>query len=172
VAEDPDRSRPLVIGLGTDARSDDGVGLDVVRALRRDPVLRAEIVEGPGDLSRLLDLWSGRAFVVLVDAVRSGAAPGTIVRWDGGEAAHLPSGISLSTHGLSLTDILHLAGFLERLPTRLVVFGIEARETGVGTVRSPEVREAVPEVCRRIAREVADRTTSAAPPPREEAPYA
>jgi hydrogenase maturation protease len=154
VPEPDRRHRPLVIGLGTDARSDDGVGLDVVRALRQDPGLEAEVVEGPGDLSRLLDLWSGRTFVVLVDAVRSGAAPGTIERWDGLEATRLPSGIALSTHGLSLPDILHLARFLGRLPPRLVVFGIEARETGPGTARSVEVRAAVPDVCRQITREL------------------
>ncbi len=149
-----ERPRALVIGLGADARSDDGIGLDVARALRRDPALGAEVVEGPADLSRLLDLWSGRPLVVLVDALRSGAPPGTIVRWEGEEAAHLPSGLSVSTHGLSLPDMLHLAGFLGRLPPRLVVFGIETREVGIGTARSPEVREAVPGVCRAIAREL------------------
>ncbi len=149
--------RPLVIGLGAEARSDDGIGLDVVRALRTEPALPAEVVEGPADLSRLLDLWSGRPLVILVDAVRSGAPPGTVVRWDGGEATRLPSGLALSTHGLSLPDMLHLAAFLGRLPPRLVVFGIEAREFGPGTDRSPEVRGAVPDVCRRIVREIAGR---------------
>jgi hydrogenase maturation protease len=165
VSDAADRARPLVIGLGADARSDDGIGLDVARALQREPRLGAEVVEGPGDLSRLLDLWSGRPLVVLVDAVRSGAPPWTVARWDGEQAAHLPSGIAVSTHGLSLPDILHLARFLERLPPRLVVFGIEARETGPGTVRSVEVREAVPDVCRRIARELGVSTSSG--PPKE-----
>ncbi len=151
---DAERSRALVIGLGADARSDDGVGLDVARELRQVPPFGAEVVEGPGDLSRLLDLWTGRPLVILVDAVRSGAPAGTVVRWDGEEAARLPTGYALSTHGFSLPDVLHLARFLGRLPRRLVLFGIEGREVGVGTERSPEVREAVPEVCRRIAQEL------------------
>ncbi len=168
----PDRTeapRPLVIGLGADARSDDGIGLEVVRALRRDPTLAADVVEGPGDLWQLLDLWGGRPIVVVIDAVRSGAPPGTISRWDGPEAARLPSGFAVSTHGFSLPDVLHLSAFLGRLPARLIVFGVEARAFGPGTDRSPEVRAAVPEVCRRVLHELVGPRTPFRDP---EVPYA
>ena len=154
MSEAPATSRPLVIGVGSDDRSDDGVGLDVARALRERPQLGADVIEGPGDLTRLLDAWDGRTFVVLVDAVRSGAAPGTIRRWERDEASQLPSETAVSTHGFSLPDVLQLARDLHRLPARLVVFGIEAQETGPGNVRSPPVRAAVETACHWIASEL------------------
>ena len=153
MAEAAERLRLLVVGLGTDDRSDDGIGRDVVRALGTGPGLPADLVEGPGDLTRLLELWEGREEVVLVDAVRSGAAPGTVHRWDADEAMGLPGEFGVSSHSLSLPSILRLARDLGRLPTRLLVYGIEVAETGPGSDRTEAVAASVPSVCRRIARE-------------------
>ncbi len=147
-------ARPLVIGIGTDERSDDGIGLDVVRELGRRGTLAADVREGPGDLTRLLDVWEGRDRVILVDAMRSDQPPGTIRRWDPDDPRPAPNGGALSSHGLSLADVLELARGLHRLPARLTIFGIEAGATEAGNVRSAPARAAVPEVCRRIEAEL------------------
>jgi hydrogenase maturation protease len=149
------RPRPMVIGVGAPDRSDDGVGIDVVRSLGRAPPLPVDLVEESGDATRLLDRWEGRELVILVDAVRSGAPPGTVHRWGPEELAGLPLDPTVSTHGLSLANVLRLARDLGRLPARVVVYGIEAGSTEVGEGRSPPVRDAVPQVCQRIADEVA-----------------
>lgn len=146
--------RPLVIGLGTDERSDDGIGLDVVRALAREGRLAADLVLEAGDPSRILFAWEGRLSVLLVDAVRSGLPPGTVHRWDRDELGQVPSEPAVSSHSLSLAHVLTMARALDQLPPRLIVFGIEVAETGVGTERSEVVREAIPTVCRRIAEEL------------------
>jgi hydrogenase maturation protease len=147
-------ARPIVIGLGTPDRSDDGAGPDVVRLLGSVPGFPADVAEGPQDLTRLLDAWEGRPLVVLVDAVRSGAAPGTVRRWERAEATRLPSGTPVSSHGLSLPDVLRLAERLGRLPPQLVLYGIEAETTGPGTARSAAVTAGVDAASRRIAAEV------------------
>jgi hydrogenase maturation protease len=152
---DPRAARPLVVGLGAEDRSDDGVGLDVVRALRTGPLFPADLEEEPGDMTRLLDRWEGRPLVVLIDAVRSGLPAGTVHRWADEELDALPEEPAVSTHGLSLAHVLRLARDLGRLPARLVVYGVEAGSTEVGERRSEDVREAVPEVCRRIGLELA-----------------
>lgn len=149
----PIPARPLVIGIGTDERSDDGVGLDVVRELRRRGTIPADIVEGPGDLTRLLDLWQGRERVVLIDATRSRATPGTIQRWDPDGPGPAVLGGAVSSHGISLADVLELARGLQRRPNRVTVYGIEAGSVVAGQTRSEGVRAAVPEVCRRISEE-------------------
>ncbi len=146
--------RPLVIGIGTDERSDDGIGLDVARELGRHGILAADVREGPGDLTRLLDVWEGRDRVILVDATRSEQPPGTIHRWDRDDLRSLPTGGAVSSHGLSLADVLELARELDRLPARLTIFGIEAGATTAGTDRSAGASAAVPEVCRRIEAEL------------------
>jgi len=147
--------RALVIGLGHDDRCDDGAGLDVVRWLRQQPNVPADLREGPGDLSALLEVWTDHRYVVLVDAMRSGARPGEVRRWEQDEALALPAAVTVSSHGLALPDVLRLARDLHRLPEHIVVFGIEASTTGYGRERSPRIRAAVPIVARRILEELA-----------------
>lgn len=153
--EAPDGPRPLVIGIGTDDRSDDGIGLDVARSLAGRSGLDAEIREAPGDLLRLLDEWAGRPCVILVDAMRSGRAPGTIERWEDDQVDRMPPSLAVSTHGIGLADVLRLARDLGRRPPRVVVFGIEADDTAPGRNRSAACCAAVPRVGDRIVSELA-----------------
>lgn len=160
-AEDPG-SLPLVIGLGNDARRDDGVGLAVVRSLARTPETPARLVEGPGDASALLELWTGVERVIVIDAVRSGRPAGTIVRLEVG-ASGLPGDVpATSTHGLSLAEAVGLGRALDRLPRSLVVYGIETGSLDAGEGLTPPVAEAVPRVRERILAELA----APAPAPR------
>jgi hydrogenase maturation protease len=156
VPEPDRRARPLVVGVGAEDRSDDAVGLVVARALRDRPAFPADVDEEDGELTRLFERWSGRSWVLLVDGMRTGDPPGTIRRWGGTEAARLPSGTTVSSHGLPLADVLHLARGLGRLPPFLVLYGIEVGSTAPGRGLSPPVRAAVGEACDRIGQELAD----------------
>ena len=144
---------PLVIGVGNELRGDDGAGLLVARAVRtlqRAGRVRVRVAEQTGELLGLLDLWWGAGLVVLVDCVRSGAAPGTVHDLD--PDAPLPRGAAASSHGLQLTHTLQLARRLRRLPRRLVLVGIEGRCFDRGTPVTPPVRAAAARVSRRIER--------------------
>ncbi len=154
MAEVPPSPRPLILGLGSEDRGDDRVGPEVCRALRARGPLPADVREGPGDLTELFDLWAGRTFVVLVDAVRTGAPVGTLHRWNGRDAERWPVGSGVSTHGFSLAQVLHLARGLGRLPPRVAVFGIEIGTLGPGPTLTPAVLDAVPRACRAIEEEL------------------
>jgi hydrogenase maturation protease len=135
----------LVIGLGNDLRGDDGAGLEVARALD------APEVREP---AALLDLWDGHDAVVLVDAMRSGARPGTVRRFDLGDGP-LPLGLrgSASTHAFGLGDAIELARVLGRLPRRTVVYAVEGRAFEAGTGLSEEVAAAVGDLVGAVLRE-------------------
>jgi hydrogenase maturation protease len=152
----PRAERDLLVGVGSNERSDDRVGLEVARALRDRPELSVDIVEAAGDLTDLLDLWSGRVRVILVDAIRTGAPAGTIQRWDGASLDRLPPEATVSSHGLSLLALLHLARALGRRPPDVTVWGIEIADAGPGERLTEAVARAVPEACRRIAADLAD----------------
>ena len=72
----------LIIGLGNDYRSDDAVGRVVARKLRAESLDGVRILEESGEGAALMDAWQGADFVILIDAVHSGAKPGTIYRID------------------------------------------------------------------------------------------
>jgi len=145
---------PLVIGVGNPNRHDDGVGLEIVRRLR--PLLphaeRGVAFEGDG--TGLLDLWEGEATVVVVDAVHSGAPPGTIHRIDASGPTRFPTSAPSSTHGLSVAEAVLLARSLGRLPKRLVVYGVEGSDFSPGVGLSGGVARAVARAVESIANEL------------------
>ena len=90
----------LVIGLGNELRGDDAVGIEVVRRLQElAPDL--DLIGMEGEPVGLLNAWLGATGVVVVDSMRSGAAPGTVRRFDAA-AEPIPGHLngSASTHAV------------------------------------------------------------------------
>lgn len=138
----------LVIGVGNADRGDDAAGLAVARLLRTTGV-RAAVTELAGDQLRLLDTWAGADEVIVVDAVWSGAPPGTVFLF----SADTPLGGPFrrpGTHTFSLADVIELARNLDVLPPRLTGYGIEGRDFGFGQPLSSPVSAAVTEVAERL----------------------
>ncbi len=151
---EPGEGLPLVIGLGNAHRRDDRAGLEVLRRLKDLLPGKARFLEGPEDFTALLDLWAGAKRVVVVDAVSSGADPGTIHRIVVGPEG-LPGTLHLtSTHGGSLTEAVGLGYALGRMPDSLVVYGIEAEDLRVADGLSPRVEAALPRATERIVEEL------------------
>jgi hydrogenase maturation protease len=145
---------PLVVGLGSPDRGDDGVGPAVARAVAtRLPEVAVVDHEDP---TELLDLWSGHDPVVVVDAVRSGAVAGTVHWVETGQAARPVSTRAWdhsghgSSHALGLGEMVELGRALGRLPTRLVVVGVEAECFDHGTPLTPRVAAAVPDAADQV----------------------
>jgi hydrogenase maturation protease len=147
----------VLAGLGSVDRRDDGAGPLVAALASRSAESACDI--GPlADPMDLLGLWDGADLVIVVDAVRSGAVPGTLhlVELDGAEdggsagaGAPAVSGAT-STHGIGLAGVLRLARAVGQAPRRVVVVGIEGAEFGFGDGLSPQVAAAVPEAVRRV----------------------
>jgi len=130
------RASVVVIGVGNALRHDDAVGLEVARRLReRAGAEGIEVLEQEGEAIALLDMWEQADAVVLVDAARSGSAPGTIHRVDA-TFEPVPAQLlgSSSTHAVGIDEAIELARALGRLPARVVVYGVEGRrfEAGIG----------------------------------------
>ncbi len=148
----------MIIGLGTETRGDDAAGLLVARRLQE---LGVAALEYSGELLGLMDLWEGAERVILIDALRSGRPPGTIMVLDARQAPFTGDAMPISTHGLGLYETLSLAEELGRLPPHVVIYGIEAHHLEAAGEVSAEVLAAVEEVAERIAREVAECTNPA-----------
>lgn len=133
----------LVIGLGNPERGDDAAGVLVARGLHGS---RTKEV---GDCAELIDLWDGEESVIVIDAMRSGAEPGTVIRFDVGQT-RLPARAFPSTHSFGLAETVELARALDRLPAELVIFGIESSGFSHGRRLTAAVKEAVGDVIRTI----------------------
>ncbi|HET7856029.1 MAG TPA: hydrogenase maturation protease [Gaiellaceae bacterium] len=149
-----ERRRRVVIGTGNAWQGDDGAGLAVARRLRERAPDDVDVVEVEGEPVSLVDAWADAEEVFLVDAVSSGTAPGTVHRVDATDSP-LPAELSTaSTHTFGVGEAVELARALDRLPGRLVVYGIEAGDLSAGGGLSQEVAAAVDEVVERLGAEL------------------
>jgi len=140
-------AKTLVIGLGNPLVCDDSVGLRVAEKLKTLLADRpdVDVTEDHWGGLRLMERMIGYDRAIVVDAIQTGAAPGTI---------HLlsPDGISTqrsaSAHDVNLNTALEFGRRAEaRLPenSRIRLVGIEAEDIlNFGQTLTPAVEAAVP----------------------------
>jgi hydrogenase maturation protease len=118
-----DKDRILIIGIGNDYRSDDAAGLIAARKIRKLSINNVDVIESNGDGAGLIDSWAGRNKVILIDAVLSGSAPGTIHRLVADSSSLTSDFYRFSTHLFSIPQAIFLSASLGKLPKNLVIFG-------------------------------------------------
>jgi len=133
----------VVIGIGNAFRGDDAAGREVARRVQEQVPEKLEVVVCGLEPTRLIDAWEGADAALVIDAVSSDAEPGTVHRFDA-TTDPLPSrGFRSSTHALGIGETIELARAIGRLPSRVVVFGIEGEAFGSGTELSGPAQEGV-----------------------------
>jgi hydrogenase maturation protease len=146
--------KTVVIGVGNCARADDGVGPMVAERLS-DRVPDGVFVRVcDGDATRLIEAWENADRVILVDAVQTGSAVGTIHRFEGRDERIRSQLQAHSTHGLGVAEAISLAQALGRLPQEFTVLGIESKRFGVQQDPSPEVVAAIDGAVDRVLEEL------------------
>jgi len=143
-----------IIGLGNELRGDDAIGLLAARRLQKVVGDRIEVIEAEMAGVELLELMRGVRVALLIDAVRSGQAPGTIHRLDASFGPVAPELFPRSTHAVGVAETLELARTLDVLPPKVIVYGIEAADMEMGHPLSSHVSHAVNEVVQLVLREI------------------
>ncbi len=102
-----------------------------------------EVRECTGEATALMDAWTGFDDVVLVDACRGAGPPGSVHRIGPDEVDRVARLQHASTHSLGVAAAIGLARALGPLPSRLVIYAIEAAHSREGEGLSAEVDRAV-----------------------------
>ena len=136
----------LIIGVGNEFRRDDGVGLVIAQALKQKPLPQVKVLESTGDGADLIDTWQDHERVILIDAVDSGATPGTLYQFNLQDRSLPIDFLSHSTHTFGVAEAIELARTLNRLPAHCLFFGIEGADFTLGTGLSPSMEGAVSRV--------------------------
>lgn len=140
----------VVLGVGNPYRGDDGAGLAAAARLDGRTPPGVAVLTCEQEPSRLIDAWAGARAAVVVDAASSGAAPGTVTRFDASEQP-VPAGVfRSSTHAFGVGDAIELARALGTLPARVVVYAVDGESFAAGLGLSAPVEEAVGEVVRSV----------------------
>jgi hydrogenase maturation protease len=139
----------LVLGLGNELLTDDGVGVHVIRMLQKEPpiegVMIAEVGTGILHAQYLLEQ---ACHVIAVDAVKAGDQPGSVYSFNV-DQAQLNEPASL--HELGIVGLLQLMPEHSRPVT--TILGVEPEKIEYGMELSATLEAAVPRVVQ-IARKM------------------
>lgn len=149
------RKRILVIGIGNPYRGDDGAGAAVAGKISELSITGVTVIIQDGEAARLIESWNEDDSVIVVDTVSSGHEPGVLMRFDAVEDSLPVKYFShSSTHSFSLAEAVELARAIDKLPGRLVIYGIEGKNFDNGSEISSEVTVAIEKVTERIIRDI------------------
>lgn len=145
----------LILGIGNRLCSDDGLGGAAVELILERYQLPAGVVARDGGtlgLHLLPDLVEVEQLII-IDAICSEQAPGSIIRRAGAERAATP-GSQLSLHQCGLGDLLAVAQTLGSCPAQIILWGIVPASTAPGLSLSPVVAAQLELLVERIIEDV------------------
>jgi hydrogenase maturation protease len=143
----------LVMGLGNILLSDEGAGVKAIEELRDryDCSDAVEIIDGGTMGLELLPYFEERSHILIIDAVKTGRKPGTIVRIDDPPAYF---GSKTSPHQIGLADVMGVAVITDIMPQYITLFGIEPKQLSTGLDLSTEVAQNLSRLVDRVVAEL------------------
>lgn len=153
----------LFVGVGS-PHCDDQIGWHVADALAKIESLsdRVTIRKAVIPLD-VVDWLDGVEFLGLCDALESSSPAGSLMRWAWDDDQHrsfsdlLPALVRLrsqGSHEFDLPDVLDLAARLHRLPPRIVVWTVSAKQFEPGAALSETLQTRVASLCEQIGAEL------------------
>lgn len=147
--------RVIVLGVGNILLTDEGVGVRAVERLLSDYRLgpEVEVIDGGTCGMEMLEDLAHADHLIIVDAVRSGQAPGTMVRIAGPDIPVFFK-TKLSPHQVGLSDVLATLAFTGEQPGSVTVIGVEPVSFGTAMALTPQVEALLPAVVEHLAVEL------------------
>ncbi len=149
-----DKPNYLIIGVGNFYRHDDAVGLLIARRLKELNDKRLTILEQSGDGISLMESWKDWNYAILVDAVSSGQAPGTVHYLEANKKPIPSKFFSCSTHNMGVAEAVELSRSFDQLPKYLGIYGVEGKDFSPGEGLSQEVEEGMEQVAKQILEKI------------------
>ena len=148
------RSPVLIVGVGSELRSDDAAGRRVAERLAgRHPPDAVEIRVVHQLTPELADAMTGRELVIVVDApveVREVTTAELDTDPAGGAVATGAVATGVLSHHVDVAALVDLAPLLGERPTRVRTLAVPAYDLALGTALSPGTTAAVSEAVARI----------------------
>ena len=144
--------RVVVLGLGNILLRDEGVGVRVIEALAERYVLppEIEVVDGGTAGMELLNVIAGCDHLLICDAVKDDAPPGTVIKLADAEVPALFQ-TRFSPHQLGLADVLATLTLSDEAPRAVTLIGIVPLDMELGIELSPEVGAVMGEAVEKVA---------------------
>jgi hydrogenase maturation protease len=144
----------VILGVGNLLLSDEGVGVHIANELlKMNLPPEVSVIEGGTDGFRLLNIITEANRLIIIDAVKGNALPGSIYRFDIGEVQNSPAGFKTSVHQIGILEVLDLSELIGKTPHTTVI-GIEPKSLEMGMDLSPEIKTKIPKIIQLVLDEL------------------
>lgn len=135
-------TRIVVIGAGNPYRGDDAVGAVFLKRIRDRLPAEVTAMECCGEPVVMIGAWERADVAFVVDAVHSASDDDRVFRFEAHNGPIPAEAFRFSTHKFGVAETIELARALDRLPPRLVVYGIRGDHFDHDETLSPGVDDA------------------------------
>lgn len=147
------QTKVLVLGLGNELLTDDGVGVHAVRLLQKKcSIPDISFIEVGTAILHVQHLLEKAEYVIAIDAVQAGDQPGAVCYFDIDQAQlNRPA----SLHDLGICGLLNMMPKSSR--PEVTVLGIEPQIIDYGMELSPPVQASLAGVCKIVEKMIVQR---------------
>ncbi len=145
----------LVLGIGNLVMSDDGIGVRVIQLLTERYRFPAGVtlLDGGTLGLDLLPHLEGVERLLVIDAVDTGTAPGSLARLAGDDVPIVLE-TKVSLHQMGLKDLLAVATLQGFDPCEMVLWGVQPEMIEMGMELSPAVSAQIEPLMQNVLREL------------------
>lgn len=121
-----------ILGCGNPLVGDDGIGIHVIERLKgmhSDLPDDVELIDAGVCGLDMLNMMEGADNIIIVDAVKGAGNAGSIHRFELDDIRGATSTSIVSIHETCLADVLCIAEHVQKMPEKLVIFGIEINKS-------------------------------------------
>lgn len=145
-----------VVGVGNILMADDGIGVVVVEALKREELPDGVALYDAGTaLSDVLSTLGPCERVILVDSCRAGGEPGSIYRSICSHDDWQSDILGDSLHDMGVVHAIQLHRLAGGEIGEIVVIGIEPQDVSLREGLSPTLQQRLPDIVRMVQKELA-----------------
>ncbi len=153
--EKSEKADTLILGVGNLLLADEGAGIRVIERLQEVYELpeTVQALDGGTLGMDLLYYLEGTRCLLIVDAVETGDAPGTVIRLEGDD---VPSQLStkMSPHQMGVPDMLFAAKLRDLYPEKIVLLGVQPESLEPSLDLSPTLAALVDPLVEQVVAEL------------------
>jgi hydrogenase maturation protease len=129
-----DKKEIVVVGLGNELMSDEGIGIHLIRQLFKlsEKFPSVDFIEAGSAGMNLLHLIANRKKAVIIDCAKMGKKPGEMRRFTPQEVKSVKKLSNFTLHETDILQVINLSKQLGECPDEVVFFGIEPEKIESG----------------------------------------
>ena len=146
-----------VIGLGNPLRQDDGIGIVLLEKLveyKKNLPQSIQYIDGGTGGMNILHLFAQFDIVFIIDAAFFNAHPGCGKLFTSQQIKDSRISFYHTTHEFDILKIINLSKSLDELPERIFFFGVQPKDTSIGTELSKELKQNVEKLFKKLVIEL------------------